>query len=108
MLDISGKSQHHVNNNRRAHSEHGSINKILPDAGWGNIQFFTNGRTDSKGIPLKKTSKAIHCKRFYTIVKQNYRNVVVFVQFATLKKSEIVYIRHSCVIINKKKIAHGV
>ncbi len=41
--DISPKSQHHINNNRRAHCQDGGIHKVLPDLAGCYTHPVTNG-----------------------------------------------------------------
>ena len=60
LAHISPEGQHQVNNNRGAHGQERSIDKILPDLAGGNTHPVADGRTNAKGIPLNKAFKFVH------------------------------------------------
>ena len=57
---ISPECKHHINDNRRAHGQHGGIHKVLPDPAGGDTQAVANGRTNTKGVPLDKVFESVH------------------------------------------------
>ena len=57
---ISPESQHEIDNNRGAHRQQRGIDKIEPDTAGSNSHTVTDGRTNTKGIPLHKTFEFVH------------------------------------------------
>jgi hypothetical protein len=57
---ISPESQHEVNNDRGAHRQQGSVDKIKPDPAGSNSHPVANGRTNTKRIPLHKAFEFVH------------------------------------------------
>lgn len=58
--DISPESKHHINDNRRAHSKYGCIDKKLADLAGSNSQPGANSGTNAKSVPLDIILKSVH------------------------------------------------
>ena len=57
---VAPESQHHVDNNRRAHRKHRSVHKVLSYLAGGETHPVADGRTNAKGVPLNKAFELVH------------------------------------------------
>jgi hypothetical protein len=57
---ITEKSQHHINDDRGTHCEHGGIHKVLPDPAGGDTKSVANGCANPEGVPFNKVLESVH------------------------------------------------
>jgi hypothetical protein len=80
--DITEKSQHHVDDDRGTHREHGGIHKVLPDLAGGDTKSVANGRTNPESVPFNKVLESVHnpkLEKLNNCPKQELLREVIFV-----------------------------
>ena len=60
LPDIPPKRNDQINDDRGAHSEQGSVDKILADLAGGDTQPVADSGTNTEGIPFDETFQAVH------------------------------------------------
>ncbi len=62
---IAPESQHHVNNNRRAHRQQRGVHKVLSYLAGRDTHPVADGRTNAKCVPLNKAFEFVHTLKYH-------------------------------------------